>query len=78
MIGLFAGNPATTVIWRALLVMLACWAIGRVVGAVAQRAIDDHLKRYKQEHPIPGEDDEADDAATTAGREAEGPVVSST
>lgn len=62
LIGLASGNPAGVVIWRATLVMLACWGIGRVVGAVAQRVVDDHIQSYKQAHPIPGE--EGEDALT--------------
>lgn len=60
LIGLMSGNSAGVLIWRATLVMIACWVIGRIVGSVAQRVVDEHIEKYKQEHPIPG--DEADDA----------------
>ncbi|MFA9478668.1 hypothetical protein ACERK3_10205 [Phycisphaerales bacterium AB-hyl4] len=60
LIGLLSGNSAGVLIWRATLVMIACWIIGRIVGAIAQRVVDEHIERYKQEHPIPG--DEVEDA----------------
>jgi ABC-type nickel/cobalt efflux system permease component RcnA len=54
-VGLAAGNDALTVLWRSLLIMLGAWLIGRVVGAVAQRALDEHLETYRQQHPLPSE-----------------------
>ena len=51
--GVNAGNSAQTIMLRALAVMFVCWFIGLAVGAVAQWAILDHVKRYKREHPIP-------------------------
>lgn len=54
-VGVGAGNSTQTILLRATLVMLVCWVIGRAVGAVAQWAIFDHIKRYKQQHPIPDE-----------------------
>ncbi|MFW6058547.1 MAG: hypothetical protein ACODAQ_00110 [Phycisphaeraceae bacterium] len=47
------GNETVTVLWRALLVMAACWLIGRLVSHIAQRTLGEHLDRYKQQNPIP-------------------------
>ena len=52
-VGVGAGNTTQTILLRAMGIMLVCWVIGRVVGAVAQWAIFDHINRYKQQHPIP-------------------------
>jgi hypothetical protein len=54
-VGLAAGNPAMTVLWRALLVMGAAWLVGQVVGAVLCRALEEHVEQYRQQHPLPGE-----------------------
>lgn len=53
MVGAVAGNSATTVLGRALIIMILCWLIGRVIGAVAEQVVDRHIERYKQEHPVP-------------------------
>jgi uncharacterized membrane protein YidH (DUF202 family) len=52
-VGVGAGNSAMTILFRATCVLIVCWFIGLAVGAVAQWAILDHIKRYKQDHPIP-------------------------
>ncbi len=52
-VGIGAGNTTSTILLRSIAVMMVCWFIGRVVGAVAQWAIMDHVNRYKEEHPIP-------------------------
>jgi len=47
------GNEMSTVLLRAMLVMLICYAVGWVVGAIAQRTIHEHIEQYKQDNPIP-------------------------
>ena len=54
---IWAGNPMLTVLYRALIVMLACYPIGLVVGGILQRVIEEDIEAYRQAHPIPGEDD---------------------
>lgn len=54
--GLAADNPGTTVLTTAIICMIGCQLIGLVVGAVAQRAIDEHLSRYRAKNPIPKEE----------------------
>lgn len=76
LIGLHSGNSAGVLIWRATLVMVVCWIVGRVVGAVAQRVVDEHIESYKREHPIPGDEAEgamagADETSIDEGQRAE-------
>lgn len=52
--GLAAGNPARTVLFNAVVAMILCQILGLVIGALAERAISDHLAAYKAAHPIPG------------------------
>ncbi len=67
MIGIVAGNSATTVIVRSTVVMLVCWVIGFFVGAVAQHIVQDHIDRYKSDHPITSDDQSAPTDQTTPG-----------
>ena len=52
-VGVVAGNSPSTIIIRATAVMLVSWIIGRIIGAIAQQAVDDHITRFKKKHPIP-------------------------
>ena len=54
-VGLHAGNSASTILFRAICIMLACWVIGYAVGSIAQWVVLDHINRYKQQHPVPDE-----------------------
>ncbi len=42
--GLQAGNPFTTTVMRAILAMIGTLVIGLVVGAMAQRMLDENVK----------------------------------
>ena len=42
---------------------LVCMVVGRIVGHFAQKTVQDHIERYKQEHPIPM--DEMDQTTTS-------------
>ncbi|MEM9253711.1 MAG: hypothetical protein AAGB29_15330 [Planctomycetota bacterium] len=50
-----SGNPAVTTLWRSMLVMLICWLIGRLAGAVMYRVVLDLIERHQAENPIPDE-----------------------
>jgi len=63
LVGTFMGNPGTTVLWRAILVMAACWLVGRAVGWIAHQAVREHIDNYKENRPIP--DPDASDAEGT-------------
>ena len=81
-LGAFAGNSAATTIWRALVAMTACYVVGLLIGQAARSAMNEHIERYKKEHPIPeldvgfehGEpvEDAAGGQTQDAGRDAAG------
>jgi hypothetical protein len=52
-VGFASGNPTATVTVRAMIVMLIGWCIGRAVGALAQRTVDEQIEAYKKARPIP-------------------------
>lgn len=33
--------------------MLLSWVAGRLLGALAQHCVEQHIRQYKEEHPIP-------------------------
>jgi hypothetical protein len=67
--GLAAENPATTTLWRAIVAMVVCYGLGRLIGMVGQRAIAEDIQRYKAEHPIhePDTDDTSTQQPSSAG-----------
>ena len=71
--GAVAQNTAWTIVWRASLAMLACYCIGRLVGAISQRALHEHLERYMAANPIPAEFQSPEDVAGSEQEEADGP-----
>lgn len=58
MLGLYHGNDPIGTLLNSLLVMLAAFVVGLILGSVAQRGIDEHINRHKKNNPIP-EDDSA-------------------
>jgi uncharacterized membrane protein YqgA involved in biofilm formation len=46
--GINAGNPFTTVVSRAMLAMLVTLVIGMVLGAMAQRMLDENLRTEEE------------------------------
>lgn len=62
-VGWAADNEPTTVLWRALIVMVVAWPIGRFIGGVALRVCEESIEAHKKLHPIPGE--ETDEDGTT-------------
>ena len=50
--GIAVGNPAITTVWRALLAMIGCYAVGSLLGALAERALSEHIDQYKRDHPL--------------------------
>jgi hypothetical protein len=45
---------------QGIAIMLVCYIVGRLLGGIAQRAIDEHTEQHRAEHPIP---ETADDLA---------------
>ena len=76
--GLSADNPAEVTLKRALYAMVLCWAAGLVIANVAFRAMQEHVDRYKRDHPLEppteaaepttNKDDATPPGAPTAGR----------
>ncbi|MEM9414083.1 MAG: hypothetical protein AAGA29_01225 [Planctomycetota bacterium] len=72
-VGLYNGNPALSIILSSFLVMIAAYVVGAILGAIAQHAVDEHIKQHKYNSPIPGEglvgDGDSDEviAGTAAG-----------
>jgi hypothetical protein len=67
-VGLHAGNPLVTVLFRALFIMLASYLVGLLVGAIAQHTVQQHIENYKQRFPIPERGDlgmDAEDPGTS-------------
>lgn len=60
-VGVAVGNTASTILWRAIAVMVLGWLVGLAIGAIAQRTVEDYLKAYKEQHPIPGDTPEDDE-----------------
>lgn len=71
--GAVAQNSAWTIVWRASLAMFACYCIGRLVGAISQRAMHEHLEQYKAANPIPADFQPPEDATSVNQEEADGP-----
>lgn len=53
--GLAADNPETTTIVRALIAMFICYVVGMIIGAIATRALNEHIAQYKQSNPMPSD-----------------------
>lgn len=69
-IGLYVGNGLFTSVWRALIIMIACYLIGSAIGRVAQWAVDDHIRRYQEANPIPEDAQEQADSSSASPRAA--------
>jgi len=59
--GIFAGNPASTVLMRAVVALCGAYLLGLIGGEIMAFAIRDHLRCYFREHPIPNSDVSVDD-----------------
>lgn len=51
--GLIAGNPGMVILTRAMLALIICAVIGRILGTVGEMCVRDFLKKYKAERPTP-------------------------
>jgi len=60
-VGLAAGNSASTILWKAILAMAVCYPVGRLLGGVAERAVQENIDSYKKHHPLPKLHPSADD-----------------
>jgi hypothetical protein len=53
LVGLLSSNPGTTIITRAIIALIVCAVIGRVLGRVGEVCVREFLDRYRAERPIP-------------------------
>jgi len=53
MAGLMGGNPAPSILVRALLALVCCYPIGLAVGLVAQRLVREHVETHRETNPAP-------------------------
>ena len=57
MAGLFAGNPAETILARSLVALVVGYFVGMIVGAIGERTVVEGIKQYQLNRPIPGAKD---------------------
>lgn len=51
--GLAVNNPASDILYRALISMVTCYAIGLIIGIVGEYVIQEHMRQYREAEPIP-------------------------
>lgn len=51
--GIYNSNSWMSVLSGALLAGLIAWIIGMVIGAIALKTVDEHIRAYKEQRPIP-------------------------
>ena len=51
--GIGGGNPADTVLVRALLAMTFCYPVGLAMGMVTQIVINNHIDQHRSSNPAP-------------------------
>jgi NhaP-type Na+/H+ or K+/H+ antiporter len=54
LLGLRAGNPFNTIVSRALVGMAGTYVVGLVIGAVAQRMVDESVRDEERKIKNPG------------------------
>ena len=54
--GLVSGNSAASILFRALIAMLACYPVGLLVGMACQRVMSDQLEAHRAANPVPQEE----------------------
>jgi hypothetical protein len=52
-VGLLAGNPGYVILVRAMVAMVICVLIGRVLGAIGEVCIREYVTKYKSDRPRP-------------------------
>ena len=52
-IGIFAGNPGYVILVRAMVAMVICVIIGRILGAIGEICIREYVTKYKSDRPRP-------------------------
>ncbi|MDF1809889.1 MAG: hypothetical protein P1U42_09365 [Phycisphaerales bacterium] len=53
LIGLIAGNPGYIIILRAIVAMVCCAFVGRILGAIGEVCVREFVTNYKSGRPVP-------------------------
>ncbi len=53
LVGLLAGNPGIIILGRALIAMVCCAFVGKILGAVGEVCVREFVNRYKYDRPEP-------------------------
>jgi len=53
LVGLGIGNPGSLILTRALVAMVVCALVGRLLGVAGERCVREFIASYKAERPIP-------------------------
>lgn len=51
--GMFGGDPAESVLSRALVVLVVCQLVGTALGSTVNHVLNEYLKQYETDHPVP-------------------------
>ena len=46
--GLAAQNPASSILFRALIAMIVCYPVGLIIGLICQRLMFDHIDAHQK------------------------------
>ncbi|GMV24939.1 MAG: hypothetical protein AMXMBFR58_09700 [Phycisphaerae bacterium] len=65
--GLASGVPATVVLMRAIVAMVACYAVGRFAGHIGEHVAAQFIASYKAVRPIPADPSLGGDSGGGAG-----------
>lgn len=57
-VGLYVGNPGMHILLRALVAMLVCVVVGRLIGTAGEICVREYLTKYKKDRPMPELPDE--------------------
>ncbi|MHC4415045.1 MAG: hypothetical protein ACYS0G_07165 [Planctomycetota bacterium] len=68
--GLAGGNPATSILGRALLAMIVCYPVGLMIGMVCQRVLEEHFKVNSSASAVPDQEAGAEASATEQSAES--------
>lgn len=56
-VGLYNDNAWSSILLGALMAGFIAWLVGIVLGALMLRSVNDNIKAYQADHPIPDEDE---------------------
>ena len=51
--GLSVGNTSSKILLSALFAMVVCYVVGSVIGMIAEYAVREHMRSYRDLHPVP-------------------------